>query len=211
MVFDVSQSHVRATCLPYTYVKTATPPSHWTYQFVFIRDRKGEMCTVHETVKACMHSDALIHTNTHTQKHTTQPERKYGAADSVWANSFSHWMSPIKGWSPQASAASACAPIALSAWLSCCSQGTQTFSQPVKFVLFNLCYTFYQLRKKSTEKRIIKTVLNQVQNPEKGKKIPNHTLITFLSCGPTLRVDRDYRDNTLNLEGSIFSVPRPFI
>lgn len=143
MVFDVSQSHVRATCLPYTYVKTATPPSHWTYQFVFIRDHKGEMCTVHETVKACMHSDTLIHTNTHTQKHTTQPERKYGAADSVWANSFSHCMSPIKGWSPQASAASACAPIALSAWLSCCSQGTQTFSQPVKFVLFNLCYTFY--------------------------------------------------------------------
>lgn len=57
---------------------------------------------------------------------------KIGAADSKWANSFSHCMSLVKGWSPQASVTSGCVPSTPSARLSCCSQGLETVAWSAK-------------------------------------------------------------------------------
>lgn len=48
---------------------------------------------------------------------------KVSAADSMWANLFSHCMSPVKGWSPQADTTSGRVPAARTARLSCCAQG----------------------------------------------------------------------------------------
>lgn len=82
-----------------------------------------------EPVKACTYSDA------HAE---TQAWEKIGAADSMWANSFSHCMSPVKGWSPQADATSGCVPSALSAWLSCCSLGARAFARSAESTPFIL-------------------------------------------------------------------------
>lgn len=99
-----------------------TPPVLSLLISICPRSKRGNLL---EPVKACTYSYA--HTG-------TQPERKY----SMWANSFSHCMSAVKDWSPQANATSGCVPSALSAWLSCCSLGTRTFARSAKSTLFIL-------------------------------------------------------------------------
>jgi len=112
---NVSHTNVSSTSVPLCNCKTGNTP--------FVRGRKEEICTVQEPV----------HIVTPTQDPAWE---KAAATDSVWANSFSHCLNAVGGWSPQAGATSACVPSVLFVLLSCCSQGVQTFSKCAKHVLY---------------------------------------------------------------------------